>query len=103
VNGNNDAGLNFKETEIVQLEPGKFVVHHILNPFAPPDTIIDIVERDRPAAVIFGHTHRAFSQIIGRVLFLNPGYAGNPKFGIERNVAILHCDGHKIRPEFLSL
>jgi putative phosphoesterase len=101
--GNNDAGLNFKETEIVQLEPGKFLLHHIVNPFAPPERIGVIIERDRPAAVIFGHTHHAFSQVIGRVLFLNPGYSGNPKFGLERKVAILHCDGHKIRPEFLNL
>jgi hypothetical protein len=25
------------------------------------------------------------------------------KFGIERKVAILHCNENKIRPEFLSL
>ena len=103
VNGNNDAGLNFKETELVKLDVGKFLVHHIINQFGLPKHIEEIVEQERPAAVIFGHTHRAFSQIIGRVLFLNPGYAGNPKFGIERKVAILHCDGYKIRPEFLSL
>jgi putative phosphoesterase len=103
VNGNNDAGLNFKQTEIVQLEPGKFVVHHIVNPFALPAQIEAIIERDRPTAVIFGHTHHAFCQTNGRVLFLNPGYAGHPKFGLERKVAILHCDGHRIRPEFLNL
>jgi hypothetical protein len=34
---------------------------------------------------------------------LNPGYAGKPKPGAERSVAILHCDGKGIRPEFLPL
>lgn len=101
--GNNDTGLNFKETEIVQLAPGKFVVHHIVLPFSPPDRIQEIIERDRPAAVIFGHTHHAFCQTIGRVLFVNPGYAGHPKFGIERKVALLHCDENKIRAEFVNL
>ena len=101
--GNNDAGLNFKETEIVKLAAGKFVVHHIVSPYAPPGRVQEIIERDCPAAVIFGHTHHAFCATIGRVLFVNPGYAGHPKFGIERKVALLHCDKDKIRPEFLSL
>jgi hypothetical protein len=32
---------------------------------------------------------------------LNPGYAGKPKFGAERTVAILRCQ--EMRVEFLSL
>ena len=52
---------------------------------------------------MFGHTHKAFCETIGGVLYLNPGYAGKPKFGAERTVAILHCDEKEIRPEFLPL
>ena len=37
------------------------------------------------------------------MLFFNPGYAGRPKFGAARSVAILHCDKKEIRPEFVSL
>ena len=37
------------------------------------------------------------------VLFFNPGYAGKPKFGTERSVAILHLEGGQFRPEFIPL
>jgi len=37
------------------------------------------------------------------VLYLNPGYAGKPKFGAERSVAMVHCDGKGMRVEFLPL
>jgi hypothetical protein len=36
-------------------------------------------------------------------LFLNPGYAGRPKFGVERRAAILHCAANEIHTEFLTL
>jgi predicted phosphodiesterase len=34
---------------------------------------------------------------------LNPGYAGKPKHGLERSVAILHCNEREIRAEYLKL
>ena len=37
VTGNTDAGLSFKETEVVELAGRKFLVHHIVNPHAPAD------------------------------------------------------------------
>ena len=36
-------------------------------------------------------------------LFFNPGYAGKPRFGLERTVAILHYDQKGIRTEYLPL
>ena len=33
--GNNDVGLNFRETEVVQLDGCKFMVHHIVDVRAP--------------------------------------------------------------------
>ena len=61
------------------------------------------IARERPDAVVFGHTHKALCETIDGVLYLNPGYAGKPKFGAERSVAILHCDGKGMRAEFLPL
>ena len=40
---------------------------------------------------------------IDGVQYLNPGYAGKPKPGAERSVAILHCDAKEIRHEFINL
>ena len=101
--GNTDLGLTFRETEIVTLADRKFLVHHIVNPRALSEKVAARIQRDRPDAVIFGHTHKKFAEMADGVFFFNPGYAGKPKFGAERSVAILHCDRTGIRHEFIPL
>jgi uncharacterized protein len=101
--GNNDPGLSYKETEIVELGARKFLVHHIVNPKALDQQIARHILRQRPAVVVFGHTHKQFSEMLGGMLFFNPGYAGRPKFGAARSLAILHCDAKEIRAEFVGL
>ncbi len=103
VTGNNDPGLSFKETEVVTLAGRKFLIHHIVNPRAPADKLKARIAKEKPDAVVFGHTHKRFCETIGGILFFNPGYAGKPKFGTERSAAILHCDEKEIRHEFISL
>ena len=101
--GNTDSSPNFRLTEIVVFARRKFFVHHIVNPHALKENLQLQIARERPDAVVFGHTHKAFCETIGGVLYLNPGYAGKPKFGAERTVAILHCGEKEIHPEFLPL
>ncbi|HVU28477.1 MAG TPA: metallophosphoesterase family protein [Verrucomicrobiae bacterium] len=103
VRGNTDMDLPFRETETVELAAKKFLVHHIVNPHAADDKIKNRIFRERPDAIIFGHTHKRFCESIGGILFLNPGYAGKPKAGVERSAAILHGDGKELRAEFLKL
>ena len=101
--GNTDAGLDFKETEVVELDGRKFLVHHIVDPRKPAEAIQRRIIREGPDVVVFGHTHKPFCETIGRTLYFNPGYAGKPRFNLARSVAILHCDTNGIRPEFLEL
>jgi putative phosphoesterase len=101
--GNTDLGLPFRETEIIELAARKFLVHHIVNAHAPSDKLKIRIAREKPDAIIFGHTHKRFCETIGGILFFNPGYSGKPKFGVERSVAIFHCDEKEIRAEFLTL
>jgi uncharacterized protein len=101
--GNTDLGLSFKETEVMELAARKFLVHHIVNPHAPSDKLKARIARERPDAIIFGHTHKRFCEMIGGILFFNPGYSGKPKLGTERSAAIFHCDDKEIRAEFLPL
>jgi len=103
VYGNTDMNLPFKETEVVELADRKFLVHHIVNPLAPAERLKDSIARERPDVVVFGHTHQRFCETVGGILFVNPGYAGRPKFGVQRTAAILHCDKKEIRAEFLPL
>jgi uncharacterized protein len=103
VSGNtDDPGFHYRQTEVAEVAGRKFLVHHIVNPHSP-EPIAARVVRDLPEVVVFGHTHKPFCETIGGVLFFNPGYAGKPRFGLERSVAILHCDEQGIRPEYLPL
>jgi len=101
--GNTDLGLPFSPTEIIELAARKFLIHHIVNPRAPEEKLRARIAREKPNAVIFGHTHQRFCEMLGGILFFNPGYSGKPKLGVERSVAILHCTEKEIRPEFLNL
>ncbi len=101
--GNTDSSPTFRPTEVVTLAGRKFLVHHIVNPYAMKEDLQLRVARERPDVVVFGHTHKAFCETIDGVLFFNPGSAGKPRFGRGRTAAILHCDEGEIRPEFLPL
>ena len=101
--GNTDAGLSYKETEVVVLDGHKFLLHHIVDVHAPAEPIKRRIIRENPDVVVFGHTHKPFSEKINKTLYLNPGYAGKSRFGLARTVVILHCDETGVTPEFKAL
>ena len=101
--GNTDQDLTFRLTEAVELAQKKFLIHHIVSPRELSDTVSTRIARERAEIVVFGHTHKKFAETLNGVFFFNPGYAGKPKFGVERSVALLHVDGNNIRHEFIPL
>lgn len=101
--GNTDAELEFKETEIVQLNGHIFLVHHIVDVDSPAESLRRRIALEKPNAVVFGHSHRRFCQTIANVLYFNPGYAGKPRFKLLRSVAILTCDASGISPQYFDL
>jgi len=101
--GNADSYGTFKETELVTLGDRKFLLHHILDVRAPSEAIKVRLIREAPDVVIFGHTHRRFSERIGKTLYLNPGYAGPKRFNLPRSVALVYCGNDGIRVEFKEL
>ena len=101
--GNNDAGLEFKETELVEVDNRKFLVHHVVEPASPEDKIKRRIIRENPDVVVFGHTHKRFCEKIGQTLFFNPGYAGKPRFKLPRSVAVLTCDETGITADYFEL
>lgn len=101
--GNTDHGLSYKDTEFLTLGKKRFLVHHIVNPRALAEPVKSRLRHHRPDAVVFGHTHKQFADMVDGVFFFNPGYAGKPKYGHERSVGVLHLDGDNIRHEFIPL
>jgi putative phosphoesterase len=101
--GNNDDSALFPLTKTVVLGKLKFLVHHIVAPRTLTDEFRTRIARERPDAVVFGHSHKQFCERIDGVLFLNPGYAGKPKFGAERSVALLEADAKDMQVRFITL
>lgn len=101
--GNNDFDLTVRELEVLTLNGRKFLLHHIVDVRAPAPGVGGPIAREKPDAVIFGHTHKPFAELRGSIFYFNPGYAGRPRFNLSRSVAILHCDSSGIRHEFRSL
>jgi putative phosphoesterase len=98
-----DPGFRYRQMEVVSVGGLKFLVHHIVNPLEPGDALKDRLARESPDVVVFGHTHKPFCQELRGTLFFNPGYAGKSRFGMERTLAVLHCNGGRIRPEYFTL
>ena len=103
IGNTDDAGINYRETELVTVGQRKFLVHHVVDPKSLADKIKRRIIRDNPDVVVFGHTHKPFCETIGNTLYLNPGYAGKQRFELPRTVAILTCDAEGITADFLEL
>ncbi|MBI5383309.1 MAG: metallophosphoesterase family protein [Verrucomicrobia bacterium] len=101
--GNNDVGLPLRETEVVEFASKKFLIHHIVNPRVPSDAVRRRLTQVRPDVVVFGHSHQPFAAEVEDVFFINPGYAGRPRFNQPRSLAILELSGSGMRHEFLAL
>jgi putative phosphoesterase len=103
VTGNTDSMLPLKDVEVFELGRHKFLLQHIVQPNTPAVLLSDRVQREKPNAIVFGHTHKPFNQTIAGIWYFNPGYAGKTRFGMERSVAVLHFHRDKIKAEFLKL
>lgn len=101
--GNTDYGLDFKETEWVELGGKKFMVHHIVPPFTPDSDLQAKLTRTETDVLVFGHTHKAFAREFGDVLLFNPGYSGKPRMGVDRSVAIIEMDGGELTHSFIKM
>ncbi len=101
--GNNDNSPTFPLTQVKQLGDLKFLVHHIVSPHALTDDLKTRISKTKPDVVIFGHSHRPFQQQLHDVLFINPGYSGKPKFGLDRSVAVMDYDGKEIQVRLVKL
>lgn len=98
-----DPHLGLRETEVVTACDRKFLLHHIVDPSRPAESIQRRIELDRPDVVVFGHTHRPFSERIGGTLFLNPGSAGRARFHQARTMALIQIGEGELDVKFIEL
>jgi putative phosphoesterase len=101
--GNNDESPCFPLTQIKQLGAVKFLIHHIVSPRELASELKARIQKEKPDVVMFGHTHKPFDQVIGGMRFINPGYAGPPRFAMDRSVALLEISDKKLELRFVKL
>jgi len=101
--GNNDTSSCFPLTQVVALGKVKFLVHHIVTPLALTEELKARIAKEKPDVVMFGHSHRQFNERVNGVLFVNPGYAGKPKFGAECSAALMEVTAKITRVRFVNL
>ena len=101
--GNTDLLQTLRPLEVVVLGNRKFLLHHIVRPAVLSEALQNLLATEAPDAVVYGHSHRPFCGMVGRTLFINPGYAGRVRFAQPRSVAILDCDHGELKPQFIEL
>ena len=104
VSGNtDDPGFNYPHTEVVRLGGRRFLIHHIVQPHHLSDSLKARMLREKADVVIFGHTHKPYRQVVNGILFFNPGYAGNSRFGMDRSVAVLSVGEGELEAKYFGL
>jgi len=99
IRGNVDSGewaREYPDTKLVRLA-GKsiYVLHDLKTLQADLDDGIDVI--------VSGHTHVPKIDMVGGVLYLNPGSAGRRRFKLPITLATLEVTSQGMRPEIYDL
>jgi uncharacterized protein len=90
VEGNNDHFQGLPTERVEELVGRRVMIRHIfgeLHQLKAADK--KIIEQLRPDIVVFGHSHRAYQQMLGKALLFNPGSAGPRRFSLPRTVGMM--------------
>jgi putative phosphoesterase len=101
--GNTDSLPGWRETEVVEVDGLKCLIHHIVDPYELEPPFRRRLEQIRPDVVVFGHTHQPFCERREGILFVNPGSVSLPRGGADSSVALLHVETDGPRVEFVKL
>ena len=105
VRGNNDSDkMCFPLERMAIIEERTFYVRHIFSTVEKMTPAQQrIIERHMPDAVLFGHSHKAYSGIWRGTLLFNPGSAGPKRFSLPHTVGLLELSEDSITPRIISL
>ncbi len=103
VAGNNDDYPGWRLTEVVELGGVRFLMQHIVDLARPGSEWTARIRAVRPDVAVFGHTHRSYCGRVDGVLYLNPGSAGAPRFGLPRTYLLAEIEGGRVVPRLVEL
>jgi putative phosphoesterase len=105
VRGNNDSPtICFPNERMAVIEGRTFYVRHQFATVEKMTTAQQrIIERHMPDAVVFGHSHQAYTGTWRGTLLFNPGGAGPKRFSLPRTVGLLELSEDDITPRIINL
>jgi hypothetical protein len=103
VAGNCDTDSHFKDYEVLTLAGSRILLQHQVDPGNPSDSLKQRLAKEKPDWVVFGHTHRGFCRKLSGVWYVNPGYAGKPRFNLARSVAVVGIGNGEFQARFFPL
>ena len=107
VRGNNDrTGPEsfFPEVAALELDGWNFfLTHQVKVPRGPDDPSMGTYKKAGADVVVFGHSHMAFQQQIGTVLFFNPGAAGKRRFKIVPSIGTLELKEGRVQGTIITI
>jgi putative phosphoesterase len=101
--GNNDFGMDLPDTELVEVSSFRILARHIVRPDALTPLVRERIEVERPDMVLFGHSHQRCDEVRDGRRFVNPGYAGKPRFNLRRSVALVGLGSGSPKLRFIDL
>ena len=107
VRGNNDRtgpeSLHPEEVSL-ELEGFRFYLTHIVKvPKGPDHPSMKPYSDTGADIVVFGHSHIAFQQEMGNMLFFNPGAAGKRRFKVIPSIGFLELADGRVRGNIVPL
>lgn len=93
-----------KEKEIINLEKVKIAIMH---GFGPPNQLVELLQKtfkkDKPDAIIFGHSHIPMNELKEKTLFFNPGSPTDKIFSPYNSYGILEINGKNITGKIIKI
>ena len=106
IRGNNDregpAPMHWEE-EVLELGGCRIVLTHIVKVPKEGSAALAKHANDGIDAVVYGHSHIAFQERRGGVLFFNPGAAGKRRFKVVPSVGLLELEAGRVHGIILPL
>ena len=80
-----------------------FLTHELKPPKRDTDLVLDEYRQSGIEVVVYGHSHIAYQQEWGNILFFNPGAAGKRRFKLVPSVGVLNLTPTSIKGEIIPL
>ena len=101
--GNNDAGLDFRDTEVIELAARKFLVHHIVDPRSPAEMLRCRLDHEKPDVVVFGHSHIPLHEQERGFQIFNPGSPTERRRAPSHTMGVAEIGGGAIELRHLEV